>query len=222
MSKVDYSAIFDSVKNEAEGVIRMSLLKSAWEIALEKTKEIKADPEKIRQDALINEGRRLAGTYLTELEADGSQITKALKKASPDDEELLKKGLAATVVLNVALPQNTAFEERVNKMKHMAQMIDGPDSESSKLLGQIGEFMDKYLQARDTLLERARQQYQPMFEEKKEQMMQKYGKSIGISMDQDPEFIQFLQKNYSQLSSQYQQVLNQARDQLKAAWGIED
>lgn len=200
----------------------MSLLKSAWEIALEKTKEIEADPEKIRQDAVINEGRRLAGTYLGELEADGSEISKALKEASKADVELLKKGVAATIVLNIALPQNTTFEDRLKKMQHMAEIIDGPESESTQLLGQITEFMDKYLQARDSLLDRARKQYQPMFEEKKEQMMQKYGKPISMSMDQDPEFMQFLQKNYTQLSGQYQQVLNQAKDQLKTVWNIED
>jgi hypothetical protein len=41
-------------------------------------------------------------------------------------------------------------------------------------------------------------------------------------MDQDPEFIQLLQKSYNQLSSQYQQVLDQAKDQLRQDWELTD
>jgi dsDNA-specific endonuclease/ATPase MutS2 len=102
------------------------------------------------------------------------------------------------------------------------EIIDGKESETVGLLGQIGQFMEKYLQSRDSLLDRARQQYQPMYEQKREQMMQKYGKVPNMSMDQDPEFVQMLQRNYNQLSNQYQQVLDQAKDQLKEAWSLTD
>ncbi|PKL28395.1 MAG: hypothetical protein CVV46_06700 [Spirochaetae bacterium HGW-Spirochaetae-2] len=199
-----------------------SLLKSAWEIALERTEGIEADPEKIRQDNLVNEGRRLAGSYLTDPEADGTSVAKAYASAAQEDKPLLKKGLASTILLNVALPQSPEFEERLGKMQHLAELIDGAESESSQLLKQIGQFMGKYIEARDSLLERARQQYQPMFEDKRERMMQKYGKATGMSMDQDPEFIQLLQKSYNQLSSQYQQVLEQAKDQLRQDWQLTD
>jgi hypothetical protein len=200
----------------------MSLLKSAWEIALEKTEGIEADPEKIRRDNLIGEGKRLAGTYLTDIESDGSELKKAYDLAKDDEKPLLKKGIASTVLLNVALPQGPDFSDRFERMRHIVEIIDGKESETVGLLGQIGQFMEKYLQSRDSLLDRARQQYQPMYEQKREQMMQKYGKVPNMSMDQDPEFVQMLQRNYNQLSNQYQQVLDQAKDQLKEAWSLTD
>lgn len=199
----------------------MALLKSAWEIALEKTEGIEADPAKIKRDMMINEGRRLAGSYLTDPEEDGTQLEKAYVEASEEDRKLLKLGLAATVVLNVALPQSEEYETRIAKMRHIAQVLDGKESSSVQLIGQIGQFMGKYLQARDSLLERAKQQYEPMYEDKKERMMQKYGKASNLPLDQDPEFIQLLQKSYNQLSSQYQQVLDQAKEQLKSTWKLE-
>ena len=60
----------------------MALLKSAWEIALEKTEGIEADPEKITRDLRINEGKRLAGTYLTEIESEGKELQAALASKS--------------------------------------------------------------------------------------------------------------------------------------------
>lgn len=200
----------------------MALLKSAWEIALEKTENIEADPEKIRRDMTLNEGRRLAGSFLSDPENDGSQLEQAYRSAKREDKPLLKRGLASTVVLNVALPQSPDYEQRIAKMRHIAEIIDGNESDTVQLLGQIGQFMGKYLQARDSLLDRAKQQYAPMYEDKKERMMQKYGKTTNLPLDQDPEFIQLLQKNYNQLSNQYQQVLEQAKEQLKQAWELED
>ena len=176
----------------------MSLLKSAWEIALEKTEGIEADPEKIRKDKLIGEGRRLAGTYLTDIEADGAAFEKAYASVKKE------------------------YLDRLEKMQHIVQILDGPESDTAGLIGQIGQFMGKYFEARESLLERAHQQYQPVYEQKREQMMQKYGKAPNMSMDQDPEFIQMLQRNYTQLSNQYQEVLDQAKDQLKQVWKIED
>lgn len=200
----------------------MALLKSAWEIALEKTEGIEADPEKIKRDQMVNEGRRSAGSYLSDPEQDGSQLEKTYTSAAPEDRDLLKRGIAATIVMNVALPQSEEYAQRIEKMRHMARILDGQESKAVQLLAQIGQFMGKYLQARDSLLERAKQQYEPMYQDKKERMMQQYGKASNLPLDQDPEFIQLLQKSYNQLSSQYQQVLDQAKGQLKAAWGLED
>ena len=196
----------------------MSLLKSAWEIALEKTKDIEADAKKIREDELFNQGRRLAGTYLNELGDTGSKIVKHLKKVEAEERELILNGIKATILSNIALPQNSLYSERLEKLGFLGEVIDGEEGESVALLTQIAQLLEKFIQARDTLVERARAQYQPIFEEKREQMRQKYGKEINLSMDQDPEFIQFLQKNFNQLSNQYQQVLDQAKEQLKTVW----
>ncbi|MFA5469061.1 MAG: DUF6657 family protein [Sphaerochaetaceae bacterium] len=196
----------------------MSLLKSAWEIALEKTKDIEGDPQKIREEELFNKGRRLAGTYLNELEDNGSKIPKQLKKATEEQRKLMADGIRATILANIALPQNSLFAERVEKLQHLAEIVDGPQSEAVPLIAKIGQVLAKYVEARDSLLERARAQYQPIFEEKREQLRQQYGSGANISMEQDPEFVQFLQRNFNQLSGQYQQVLEQAKEQLKGIW----
>lgn len=81
--------------------------------------------------------------------------------------------------------------------------------------------MGKYLQARDSLLERAKQQYKPVYQQKKERLMQKYGRGVSLPpLEQDPEFLQLVQNSYAQLTSQYQQVLDQAKEQLKQQWNL--
>jgi len=198
-----------------------ALLKSAWEIALERTEGIEADPEKIRKEASINKGRKLAGTYLANLEDDGSDLKKTYEKADENLQPLLKAGLGTTVIMNIALPQTTDYENRIEKMIFIASTIDGPQSLSVDLLGQVGQFMGKYVEARDSLLERARQQYAPVYEQKREREMQQYGRSSNIPLDQDPEFLQLLQKSFAQLSAQFQQALDEVKDELRKEWNLQ-
>jgi hypothetical protein len=198
----------------------MALLKSAWEIALEKTANIEADPEKIREEMAFTDGRRLAGSYLTDLENDGKAIKNEYQTASDEKKEILKKAFGTTILLNIALPQSEEYEQRIEKMIYIATIIDGEKGEITLLLDHVGQFMGKYLNARDSLLERAREQYEPHWQQKRERMMQQYGKADGLSLDQDPEFINLVQKSFAQLSEQYQQVLDEAKEQIKENWNL--
>lgn len=198
----------------------MALLKSAWEIALEKTANIEADPEKIREEMAFTDGRRLAGSYLTDLENDGKTIKSEYETASDEKKEILKKAFGTTILLNIALPQSEEYEQRIERMIFIAAIVDGEQGETTLLLGHVGQFMGKYLNARDSLLERAREQYEPHWQQKRERMMQQYGKADGLSLDQDPEFINLVQKSFAQLSDQYQQVLDEAKEQIKESWNL--
>lgn len=198
----------------------MTLLKSAWEIALEKTANIEADPDKIREEMAFTDGRRLAGSYLTDLENDGKTIKNEYETATSEKRDILKKAFGTTILLNIALPQSEEFKQRMEKMIFLATIIDGDQGEITQLLGHVEQFMGKYLNARDSLLERAREQYEPHWQQKRERMMQQYGKTDGLSLEQDPEFINLVQKSFAQLSEQYQQVLDEAKEQIKENWDL--
>ncbi|MCK9286857.1 MAG: DUF6657 family protein [Sphaerochaetaceae bacterium] len=199
----------------------MALLKSAWEIALEKTESITADPEKNRIDTLRTEGRKLAGAYLTSDDPEDTTFDKTYRASKEDDRIHLRQGIASTILMNIALPQSEEYASRFEKILHMATVIDGKESSSLHLLEQINQFFSQYLTTKDKLVERVKQQFQQVFDQKQEMLTQKYGKGVEMAMERDPEFIQLLQKHYSQLTNQYQSVLDQARDQLRSEWGIE-
>ena len=199
----------------------MALLKSAWEIALEKTESITADPEKNRIDTLRTEGRKLAGAYLTSDDPEDTTFDKTYRASKEDDRIHLRQGIASTILMNIALPQSEEYASRFEKILHMATVIDEKESSSLHLLEQINQFFSQYLTTKDKLVERVKQQFQQVFDQKQEMLTQKYGKGVEMAMERDPEFIQLLQKHYSQLTNQYQSVLDQARDQLRSEWGIE-
>lgn len=198
----------------------MSLLKSAWEIALERTENIQADPEKIKKEAVLNDGRRLAGAFLTADTPDSQPIEKAYGSCDSTSQPIMREGIALTILLNIALPQATDFEARFDRLLYLAQLIEEDDPNPLQMLGQIKQFLQKFLAARDSLADRMKQQYQGMFDEKQERLMQKYGKGINSAIEQDPEYLKLVQKGYAQITAQYQQALSDAKEQLKQMWGL--
>lgn len=198
----------------------MSLLKSAWEIVLERTENIQADPEKIKKEAVLNESRRLTGTFLTTDSPDPEPIGKAYGSCDTASRIIMREGIALTILLNIALPQTTDFVVRFDRLLYLAKLIEEGDPNPLQMLGQIKQFLQKYLAARDSLADRMKQQYQGMFDEKQERMIQKYGKGINSAIEQDPEYLKLVQKGYAQISAQYQQALGDAKEQLRQMWGL--
>ncbi|MHC1691414.1 MAG: DUF6657 family protein [Sphaerochaetaceae bacterium] len=198
----------------------MALLKSAWEIVMDRTENIQADPEKIHKEDLRKDGRRLAGSYLLGVDGNEQEVQRTYAACAPQDKPLMREGIATTIILNIALPQDAEYTARFERMLSLSTLISGDSEGPMQMLGQIRQFFDQYLGARDSLMERMKQQYQGVFAEKQERIAQKYGKGINASIEQDPEYLQLVQRGYTQLSTQYQQVLDQAKNNLKQMWGL--
>ncbi len=200
----------------------MSLLKSAWEIALEKTEDIEVDENKIRKDQRVEKGRRLAGSYLSDMEATFDTVENSFNETPEEQKADIKSGIAKTIIVNIALPQSDDYLPRMEKIANLAGLISENGEQIAHHIGELSGLMGQYLQAKETLLERAKAQYQPIFEQKQQQMMAQYGRATYSAVEQDPEFIQFLQKHYKQLSAQYQETLDGAKAELKQLWNIEE
>lgn len=195
----------------------MGKIKSAWEIALERTEDIQADPNKIRHDNLIKEGRQLAGGFLTDTDKTIEEVQQKLASYDDDKKAVVKQGMAMTVLFNLSLPTDDNFKDSVDKLTQLVGIID---AQAVPLMDQVSGFFDQYLQTEDHLVERMKQQFQPMLEQKQAKLRQQYGPDFVLRPEQDPEFVKLLQQNLSQLSAQYQQVLDQAKDQLREIFGI--
>jgi hypothetical protein len=66
-----------------------------------------------------------------------------------------------------------------------------------------------------------KQQFAPQLEQKEAKLRQQYGPNFTLRPEQDPEFMKLLDKNLSQLDAQYNNILKQAKDQMKEMLGIE-
>ncbi len=199
----------------------MAIIKSAWELALEKAENLQVDPVKIKRDLKVKEGRQLAGTFLSDIDATKESTKKQYDAVPVEDKEAFKEGMALTMLSNLALPRSAAFKENFAKVLDLGMILGEGNEQLEQLLGQLEGFFSQYLENQEDLVERLKQQYAPALQQKEAQLRKQYGPNFTLRPEQDPEFMKLLDKQLSQLDEQYTNILTQAKLQIKDLLGID-
>ncbi|MDX9823455.1 MULTISPECIES: DUF6657 family protein [unclassified Sphaerochaeta] len=199
----------------------MAIIKSAWELALEKAENLQVDPVKIKRDLKVKEGRQLAGTFLSDIDATKESTKKQYDAVPIEDKEAFKEGMALTMLSNLALPRSAAFKESFAKVLDLGMILGEGNEQLEQLLGQLEGFFSQYLENQEDLVERLKQQYAPALQQKEAQLRKQYGPNFTLRPEQDPEFMKLLDKQLSQLDDQYTNILTQAKLQIKELLGID-
>ncbi|MGM0432221.1 MAG: DUF6657 family protein [Spirochaetota bacterium] len=191
----------------------MSHVKSAFEIAMERAQDIETDPEQERRQELMQHGKRLAGSFLFDIDTTFEQTKSQYEEFPEKDLPFVKEGIKEVVTANISLPQTETYVEDLGRLKQLAQLFSGTSQEINDLFVQVDNLYTQYLQNREQLEQRVFEQYRPKFEQKKRMMAQQSGQA-DFQPEQDKEFVDMLQQNYKHLDEQYQQVLDQYKEQL--------
>lgn len=190
----------------------MSRIKSAWEIALEKTEGMEIDQEKIRHNSTIDKIRRIAGTYITDNEESKESLKNKLKEFSPS---LLKEALSQTVLNSLVLPQDdTGLDEKREKIAAIIT-IAFPDGEITGLYNEIAAHLMQYPKHKEELVKKLKDQIEPMLREKEAQMREKYGQSVHLTIENDKEAMEMVKSYIDRLNQQYQEVLDEGKAEIK-------
>lgn len=198
----------------------MAIIKSAWELALEKTEKLQVDPIKIKRDLKVKEGRQSAGSFLSDTDATKETIKQQYDAVPAEDMEAFKEGMALTMLSNLALPRNAAFKDAFTKVLDLGLILGEGNEQVVQLLGQLEGFFTQYLENQEDLVERMKQQFAPALQQKEAQLRKQYGPNFTLRPEQDPEFMKLLDKQLSQLDEQYTNILTQAKAQIKEMLGI--
>ncbi|MDK2860579.1 MAG: hypothetical protein PWP25_1765 [Sphaerochaeta sp.] len=199
----------------------MAIIKSAWELALEKTENLQADPKKIKKEQLIKRGRQLAATFLMDIDATKEGTKKQYASYVGQEKDAVKEGMAITFLSNLSLPRNATYKESFSKVLELGEILGDGNEELKELLGQLEGFFSQYLENQEDLIERMKQQFAPHLQQKQAQLQQQYGPNFTLRPEQDPEFMKLLEKQLGQLDEQYTNILNQVKDQIKQILGVE-
>ena len=93
----------------------MAIIKSAWELALEKTEGLQIDSEKIKSELTIKEGRQIAAALLNDIDVTKEETAERHNAFSGEKKRLIKEGMALTLLSNLTLPRNTLFKDTFSK-----------------------------------------------------------------------------------------------------------
>ena len=190
----------------------MGKIRSAWEIALEKTQDISVDKEKFKALEELENARKAIGTYLNDDDRKEEDLETVLKETPEDTKkEALRKAILGSISLNISPDDSEIW----NKLKYLASLAaDNP--EIPAFIDQIAAYVKQYPEHRKALVEKLKAQFTPMLEEKEQELSRKYGQEVHLSLDNDKEFIQIATQNLKQLDKQYDAAIQNAKEELGA------
>lgn len=192
----------------------MSEIKSALELALERTKDIQGDKETIAENKHKDDGKKLASQLLNP-QADGENPVEKLKTYSGKELQWVREGFFQVLDANLTLPQDDAFTDKVKLLEKGYLAIIKDRKQVNYIIQQVKQFFEQYLQNREKLFEAVKQQYEPQLREKEKMLAKQMGAAIKLEPESDPEFVSLLSKNQSQLEQQYTEALQQVKEEFK-------
>jgi hypothetical protein len=199
----------------------MGKIKSALEIALERTESIKTDKASVGLFEARQQGKRLANEYLTN--PSSTNLETELKKSPQDQRESLKQGLFDVLAPQITLPNTAEDLPRIEAAGNGLCLLINENSPKeggrfNSMFKQLVQLLSNYLNEAAQFDQAIRQQYAPKLRQKEEELSRRMGREVRIDPFQDPEFVNFYNQNFNALKANYQAPVDQVREEVLKSW----
>lgn len=207
----------------------MAQIKSALELALERTKNLKVDEASLEANELRQEGKRSAGRFLED--PSSVDLRKKLEEYPKEKRRSVRAGMHEVFASQLQLPVNDGSLDKLalvaaaySALAGEGGLIGGAIAEKKiqGLFQQLEAFFRKYLDDMRNVDQVIRQQWAPKLREKERAMAARLGQDVRLDPMMDPEFSAFYKQNVGAVREQYQAALDRARADLAASLGVEE
>jgi hypothetical protein len=193
----------------------MSRIKSALELALERTEEVKGDKNSVEQYEAKQRGKKLANKFL---EGEAAGLDGEIKKTKDSVREAFKQGLYDVFFARISLPVDEKDVKRLETLGKGLQTVVR-DARFPALWKQFQALAARYVDESAQYDEAVRRQYAPKLRQKEAELSRRLGQEVRIDPFQDPEFVAFYNKNMEGLKANYEAVLTDVREQVSGLFG---
>ena len=190
----------------------MPRIKSALEIALERTESVQSDKSGIGQFEAKQRGKKIANEFLSD-----SQISlgEAIKKTPKGEQASLKQGIFDVLVTQITLPASRDGMKRLEAIGNGLQTVIA-DAGFKTLYRHLTQALSRYLDEADRYAEAIQRQYEPKLRQKEEELSRRLGREVRLDPFQDAEFVNFYNQNMNTLKANYETAITQVREQAQA------
>ena len=193
----------------------MGRIKSALEIALEKTESVKSDKGSIGQFEARQKGKKLANEFLEAAEAAGpgvKSLTEEIKKESADAQKNLKQGIFDVLISQISLPVVKDDLQRIETAGLGLHTVIG-GKRFGEVIKQFNQIISQYLDEAAQYEEAIKRQYAPKLRQKEEELSRRLGRAVQLDPFQDPEFVAFYNQHINTLKANYEAAVDQVREE---------
>ncbi len=193
----------------------MGVIKSAYEIAMENSKDIEANKELVETTRLRDEGKKLVSRLLDDASFD---VKAALKAYDKQQLASVRDGLIQSLLANLVLPMD---EFSLKNGKRIGDAFGATVADTRKvgmIFSQLESFFKEYLAERKRLVEAVDRQYAQVKKKKEEELSRQLGRPVKINPAADPEYQAMIRQYIAQLDVKYNEVLDGAKEELKSVF----
>jgi hypothetical protein len=194
----------------------MADVKSAYEIAMEKIKEIEpATTEERMKWKFVPKGEELAGKYMK----DDANLVTELSKYNDEERKYIVQGVSAILVRNIDLPKNDAVMKSNRKAMDGIKLIKKDKTAVENVFSKIRYIFNHYAEQGDKQKKEAYEQVKAQFAEKLQQAMQQQmgtNARTEVNVEQHPQFQEEWRKTLVRLDTQYIQHITEYKHALLA------
>ena len=196
----------------------MGEIKSALEIALERTKSVEGNREAVEADRYQKEGKVIVSKLLSESDFN---LKDSLKGYDKKHLRWVREGMNQVLLANLVLPQDQLGLGKLKNVGEAFYSVINSKQHLSKMFSQLESFFDEYLQEKERLKEALQKQYMPRLRQKEEEMSKKLGQPVHIDINSDPEYHSLLRRGMAQLEERYGSVLSRVKKDIAAMFDSE-
>jgi hypothetical protein len=190
----------------------VSEIKSALELALERTADVQGDKSKIESHEARQFGMKLAGRVM---EDPSIKAKKEISALARERQKPAREGFVSVLMSQLALPTQESDLERLHAAKAGFGAVVRDEKLLATLMDQVEQLLHQYLDQKNQLIEALREQFAPRLRQQEEEIARQTGQRVKLDPAASPEFAKALNENLRRLQGQYKQVINQAREQLQ-------
>ncbi len=194
----------------------MSEIKSALEIALERTRDVEANKEALEANTYATEGKKAVSKFLSEENVNLGELLDGFDKKHLSH---VKEGAIQALLANLKLPADEMSLLQSKKAGKGFHALVSDSKHLGKLLNQMEQFLADFLQERKRVVEAVYQKFEPILRQKEQAMSQQLGAKVKIDPVMDPDYQKLLRDNLTILEDRYAQVLGQVKQELRRMSG---
>jgi hypothetical protein len=191
-------------------------IKSSLEIALERTKDVQADPENLLASGFITAGKKLVPQFLNDPEFS---LARKVREHDGKERKWVSEGVFGALSFNLALPSDEYGLKRNRRAMEGFSAILRDQRRLRIMSQQLEQFFAEYFQERQQLKQNVDSQYGPRLQQKEEELARRSGSRVRIDPATDPEYVQMLRQHMALLEDRYGNVLQQVKQELSSMFG---
>jgi soluble cytochrome b562 len=165
----------------------MAAIKTALELAMERTANVKGDAASIGSYGARQRGKKAANDYLTGGEGT-KKLSAALKDCPKDEREAFRQGIFDLLITQLDLPAAKEDEGRIQAAAAGLEILIDK-KEFNQVVGQFAQIIQRYSSEVQRYDAGLRQQYEPQLRQKEEALSAQLGQPIKLDPFSDPQFV---------------------------------